>query len=128
MAAADDTQEMLNLKTRIAGLLETLTQVNYQNSMMLKWVNGAVITVDRQGLVIQANSTALKTLGWTEEELLGKHLHDTTHHSQEDGSEYPYDFCPEFAAIEDGSSHHVWCGPGIKTGSQPERLRAQQSQ
>jgi two-component system, NtrC family, sensor kinase len=107
MVASDDNEEILNLKTKIAGLLETLTQVNYQNTMMLKWVNGAVITVDRQGLVTQANSTALKTLGWTEEELVGRHLHDTAHHSQEDGSEYPYDFCPEFAAIEDGSSHHV---------------------
>ncbi len=95
------------LQNKIDGLLEALKQVNYQNSMMLNWVNGAEITVDRDDHVVQANKAALKALGWTEEDFLGRHLHDTIHHSQEDGSEYPYDFCPEFAAIEDGSSHHV---------------------
>jgi PAS domain S-box-containing protein len=104
----DETADMkMSLQKKIDGLLETLKQVNYQNSMMLNWVNGAVIAVDRDGRVIQANETALMALGWTDEEFIGRHLHDTIHHSQEDGSEYPYDFCPVFAAIEDGSSHHV---------------------
>ena len=103
----DETADIKSLQKKIAGLLETLKQVNYQNSMMLNWVNGAVITVDREGRVIQANKAALMALGWTEAEFIGRHQHDTIHHSQEDGSEYPYDFCPEFAAIEDGSSHHV---------------------
>ncbi len=104
---SEKTADMQSLQKKLEGLRETLKQVNYQNSMMLNWVNGAVITVDRDGRVIQANKTALTALGWTEEEFLGRHLHDTIHYNQEDGSEYPYDFCPEFAAIEDGSSHHV---------------------
>ena len=100
-------KDFQNKQRKLEGLLETLKQVKYQNSMMLNWVNGAVITVDRDGRVIEANKAALAALGWTEEEFLGRHLHETTHYHQEDGSEYPYDFCPEFAAIEDGSSHHV---------------------
>jgi PAS domain S-box-containing protein len=96
-----------NLQKRIDVLLETLKQVNYQNDMMLDWVNGAVIMVDREGQVTEANSAALVALGWSEADLLGRHLHETIHHSQDDGSEYPWDFCPVFAAIEDGSSHHV---------------------
>ena len=96
-----------NLQKRIDVLLETLKQVNYQNEMMLDWVNGAVIMVDREGQVTEANSAALVALGWSEADLLGRHLHETIHHSQDDGSEYPWDFCPVFAAIEDGSSHHV---------------------
>jgi two-component system, NtrC family, sensor kinase len=95
------------LQQRIDGLLETLKQVNYQNAMMLNWVNGAVLQVDREGRVTQANAAALAALGWTAEELIGRHKHETIHHSQNDGSEYPWDFCPVFAAIEDGSSHHV---------------------
>ncbi|OGR19614.1 MAG: hypothetical protein A2X81_18830 [Desulfobacterales bacterium GWB2_56_26] len=103
----EETADIHSMQKKLEGLLETLKQVNYQNSMMLNWVNGAVITVDRDGRVIQANKTALTALGWAEEDFLGRHLHDTIHYNQEDGSEYPYDFCPEFAAIEDGSSHHV---------------------
>jgi PAS domain S-box-containing protein len=91
----------------VEGLKETLKQVAYQNEMMLRWVNGAVITVDREGMVIHANEVALSTLGWQSDEFLGCQVHETIHHSQDDGSAYPWDFCPVFAAIEDGSSHHV---------------------
>lgn len=91
----------------IEGLQETLKQVSYQNEMMLRWVNGAVVTVDKSGHVVSANDVALQTLGWSAEEFLGCHMHTTIQHSQDDGSEYPWDFSPIFAAIEDGSSHHV---------------------
>ncbi len=95
------------LTRKISGLEETLKQVSYQNEMMLRWVNGAVIKVDREGRAISANEEALRSLGWSEEEFLGRPVHATIHHSQDDGSEYPWDFCPVFAALEDGSSHHV---------------------
>jgi len=88
-------------------LKEALTQVLYQNEMLLGWVNGAVVTVDIKGIVLTANDIALNSLGYLAEELIGKQYHETFHHTLEDGSEYPWDFCPVFAAIEDGSSHHV---------------------
>lgn len=95
------------LRKEIESLRETLQQVSYQNQMMLKWVNGAVVTVNREGRVIHANEAALQALGWTTDDFIGLHMHDSIHHSQDDGSEYPWEFCPVFAAIEDGSSHHV---------------------
>lgn len=107
MTVSEDTTDIKSMQKKIDGLLETLKQVNYQNEMMLNWVNGAVVLVDREGRVVQANEAALTALGWTMEEFLGRHKHETIHHSQDDGSEYPWDFCPCFAAIEDGSSHHV---------------------
>ncbi len=88
-------------------LREALTQVLYQNEMLLDWVNGAVVKVDREGIVLDANDIALNSLGYEKEGLLGKQYHETFHHTLDDGSEYPWDFCPVFAAIEDGSSHHV---------------------
>lgn len=96
-----------DLLEKIENLTETLKQERYQNSMLLRWVNGAVIIVDREGHVVEANAAALDALGWNETDFVGRHMHETIHHSQEDGSEYPWDFCPVFAAIEDGSSHHV---------------------
>ncbi len=99
------TLELLEKQNQ--NLREALTQVLYQNEMLLNWVNGAVVKVDREGMVLDANDIALHYLGYEHEELLGKQYHDTFHHTLEDGSEYPWDFCPVFAAIEDGSSHHV---------------------
>jgi signal transduction histidine kinase len=46
-------------------------------------------------------------LDWTFEEFVGRQCHETMHHTTDDGGEYPWEFCPVFAAIEDGSSHHV---------------------
>ncbi len=96
-----------NLEKDNQNLREALTQVLYQNEMLLSWVNGAVVKVDREGKVLEANEIALNSLGYELEDLLSKQYHDTFHHTLEDGSEYPWDFCPVFAAIEDGSSHHV---------------------
>jgi two-component system NtrC family sensor kinase len=95
------------LKKKNENLREALTQVLYQNKMLLNWVNGAVITVDRDGKVLTANETALHALNLTLEEFVGLHCHETIHHTTDDGGEYPWEFCPVFAAIEDGSSHHV---------------------
>ena len=102
----EETAEYKRLEKKIDVLLETLKQVNYQNDMLLKWVNGAVIMVDREDCITWANEAALATVGWSRDEFIGRHLHATIHHSQDDGSEYPMEFCPMFAAIEDGSSHH----------------------
>lgn len=95
------------LKKQNENLREALTQVLFQNKMMLNWVDGAVITVDQDGNVLTANETALKSLDIPLEEFLGRHCHETIHHTTDDGGEYPWEFCPVFAAIEDGSSHHV---------------------
>lgn len=97
----------MDLEKQNQNLKEALTQVLYQNEMLLGWVNGAVVTVDREGMVLSANEIALNSLGYQTDELVGKQYHETFHHTLEDGSEYPWDFCPVFAAIEDGSSHHV---------------------
>ncbi len=105
MTEEHNEQELLRKQNE--SLKEALTQVLFQNKMLLNWVNGAVITVDREGNVLTANPTALAALDLTLDEFVGKHCHETMHHTTDDGGEYPWEFCPVFAAIEDGSSHHV---------------------
>lgn len=94
-------------KKENANLREALKQVLYQNEMLLGWVDGAVVTVTREGHILSANEKALDSLGWSIEELEGRQCHETFHHTLDDGGEYPWDFSPIFAAIEDGSSHNV---------------------
>jgi len=100
-------EQLQALQQELASAREALNQLRYQNEMLLRWVEGGVILVDREGAVVEINEVALKALGCSEEELLGKNCHDTIHHTLDDGSEYPREFCPIFAALEDGSSHHV---------------------
>ncbi|MDR3628811.1 MAG: ATP-binding protein [Desulfocapsaceae bacterium] len=104
---SEDVNDAQIVERRIERLHEALTQVLFQNKMMLNWVNGAVITVDREGNVLTANETALHALNLSADDFIGRHCHTTMHHTTDDGGEYPWEFCPVFAAIEDGSSHHV---------------------
>jgi hypothetical protein len=39
--------------------------------------------------------------------MLGKSLHDVHHHSYADGSHYPRNDCPIYAAVKDGEVHRV---------------------
>jgi PAS domain S-box-containing protein len=50
--------------------------------------------VDQEGVIRFANPAAITALGYGgEEELLGRHSHDTIHHSHPDGTRYPADEC-----------------------------------
>jgi two-component system, NtrC family, sensor kinase len=75
--------------------------------MLLNWIHVAVIHVNGEDMVEQANDAALNMLGWTREEFMGCNCHSTIHHTLDDGTDYPWEFSPVFAALEDGSSHHV---------------------
>lgn len=100
-------QDHWSLAQEMESAREALVQLRYQHEMMLRWVEGAVLTVDRQGKITNANPVALRALGWEMDELLGRDCHSTIQHTLQDGSEYPLEFSPMFAALEDGSSHHV---------------------
>ncbi len=45
-----------------------------------------VYALDGEGLLIYMNDAASKMLGWTEEELRGKRMHDTVHYQHIDGT------------------------------------------
>lgn len=53
----------------------------------------AVFLTDAQGRVTFANPDAERMFGWSAEELIGRDLHDTLHHSHPDGRPYPADAC-----------------------------------
>ncbi len=59
------------------------------------------------GRVIFVNPAAAQMTGWTAEELIGKSTHDLLHHTREDGTSYPQEECPIYAALSEGARHHV---------------------
>jgi len=100
-------QDQQDILKELESSREALVQLRYQHKMMLRWVEGAVLTVDRDGKILSVNPVGLRALGWEQDELIGRDCHSTIQHTLEDGSEYPLEFSPMFAALEDGSSHHV---------------------
>ena len=47
-------------------------------------------------------------LGWSRQDLLGKHMHRILHHTKADGSPYPEEECPIYAALKDGTVHAIY--------------------
>ncbi len=84
-----------------------VAQLSYQAELIQSWSRHALIEVDRDGIIRSLNVYALSSLGRESENLIGKPCHATLHHSLADGVEYPWEFCPIHAAIEDGSVHHA---------------------
>jgi diguanylate cyclase (GGDEF)-like protein/PAS domain S-box-containing protein len=62
--------------------------------------------LDLNGMTTFANPAAVRMTGWSLEELVGKPQHYLIHHSKADGTPYPREQCPIYAAFRDGEIHH----------------------
>lgn len=75
--------------------------------LILDSAGEGVYGLDGEGLTTFVNDAATRILGWRPEDVIGKPLHDVHHHSHPDGSHYPRQDCPIYAAIRDGQVHQV---------------------
>ena len=68
----------------------------------------AFYAVDRDGVTTLCNRAFREMLGFaTEDEVIGRKLHDVIHHSHPDGRPYPKSDCPVYAAASTGEPAHV---------------------
>ncbi len=86
---------------------EYLERLQRCHRLILNAAGEGIYGLDCDGCTTFVNRTAADLLGWCEEQLLGKPLHDIHHHSYADGSHYPREECPIYAALKDGEVHHV---------------------
>ena len=86
---------------------DKLAQTSRHNELILAAVGEGIYGISRDGLATFINPAAIEMTGWLEADLLGKPIHDLHHHTKVDGSPYPRDECPIYAATRDGAVHHV---------------------
>jgi PAS domain S-box-containing protein len=86
-------------RTDDVGLLQSLQQ------LILDAAGEGIYGIDKNGNMTFGNTAATEILGWHVEEIIGKPAHDVHHHSHADGSPYPREECPIYAAIQDGKVH-----------------------
>ncbi len=84
---------------------EELRRLSYRNKLILESAGEGIWGVDTQGIVIFINEIGASSLGYDVNDLVGKPSHATWHHSRPDGTPYPSDECPIYAAYRDGVNH-----------------------
>jgi PAS domain S-box-containing protein len=84
-----------------------LSKLQTQHQLILDAAGEGVYGLDCEGRVTFSNAAATEILGWKLDDVLGQRSHDVHHHSHSDGSNYPRDDCPIYAALKDGEVHTV---------------------
>ncbi|MGB7086748.1 MAG: PAS domain-containing sensor histidine kinase [Phormidesmis sp.] len=84
-----------------------LKTLRRQYQLILNAVGEGVYGLDLQGNVTFVNPAAASMIDWEMEDLIGQSMHQVLHHSHPDGSHYPRECCPIYAAFQDGSTRRV---------------------
>jgi PAS domain S-box-containing protein len=75
--------------------------------LILNSAGDGIYGLDVQGTTTFVNPAGARMLGWAREELIGRPMHATLHHSKADGTPYPAEECPIYAAVRDGQTHSM---------------------
>ena len=70
--------------------------------LMLACTGEGVFGVDLDGLCVFINPAGARMIGYQPAELLGRNMHELTHHSHAGGGHYPVEDCPIFNAFRRG--------------------------
>jgi PAS domain S-box-containing protein len=78
-------------QVRAEGRLRTLTR---QSDSILESVGDGIFCIDLEGQVTVVNAAAAQMLGYKQEEMLGRVMHNLIHHTKADGTTYPSEESP----------------------------------
>lgn len=84
-----------------------LDRLQRHHELILNSAGEGIYGLDCQGHTTFVNEAATSMVGWGLPDLLGKSQHSIIHHTKSDGSNYPANSCPIYAAFKDGKVHHV---------------------
>jgi PAS domain S-box-containing protein len=86
---------------------EALRRLAVQKESILDSAGEGIWGLGPDGRVTFVNAAAAQMTGWTARDLIGKGTHELLHHTREDGTPYPREECPIYAALTEGARHHV---------------------
>ena len=86
--------------------MNKIEHIKKRYELILNSAGEGIYGLDQNGKVTFVNPAAVKMTGWSVEETISEHGHDQHHHTKADGSPYPHEECPIYAALKDGEVHH----------------------
>ena len=91
----------------VEALVRHSRAVERQSALVLTAAGEGIYGLDTDGRTTFVNPAAARMLGWSVEELIDQPMHAVLHHSHPDGTAYPREQCPIYAAFMDGHVHRV---------------------
>ena len=88
---------------------DDLLHLQESQQMILDAAGEGIYGLNCDGLITFGNAAAYDIVGWHTKDVIGQRAHEVHHHSHADGSDYPRDECPIYAALNDGEVHTVDC-------------------
>ncbi|QPJ62446.1 MAG: PAS domain S-box protein [Candidatus Nitronauta litoralis] len=86
---------------------KALKEIEYLNNLILNSAGEGIYGLDAEGKTTFVNRAAEKMTGYTAEEMIGKCQHELCHHSHPDGTPFPVETCPIYAAFTEGKKYEV---------------------
>ena len=86
---------------------DALRLLQDRGAQVLNAIDDGVFFLDRLGRTIFLNEAAARMLGYTNREVLGKQMHELTHHHYADGSPFPASDCPIISSVTDAVQQRV---------------------
>jgi PAS domain S-box-containing protein len=100
-------RELGQLARAFDEMAESLARLTRHEALILESAGEGICGLDRYAMATLVNPAAARMTGYAVEELIGRPLHDLLHHSKPDGTPYPRETCPSYAALTDGTVHHT---------------------
>jgi len=77
-----------------------------QNRLILAAAGEGIVGMDAAGAITFMNPAGARMTGYAADDLAGRDLHATLHHTRADGTPFPARECPIQASLLDGTIHH----------------------
>ena len=84
-----------------------LQLIQERGAQVLNAIDDGVFFLDATGSTIFVNEAAVRMLGFTNREIIGRRMHDLTHHHYADGTPFPAEECPITSSVTDAVQQRV---------------------
>jgi PAS domain S-box-containing protein len=86
---------------------ESLKQLMHKHQLILDAAGEGIVGMDLEGKITFANPFVIGTTGYKIEELIGQKLHNLLHYKKPDGTPYPYEECPSYETLKNGTPKNI---------------------
>ncbi|HVM48470.1 MAG TPA: response regulator [Candidatus Acidoferrum sp.] len=108
LARTQEQAKLLAAQTdELTAQREQIKASEERSRLLLESSGEGIFGVDTEGRITFINPSACRMLGFSREELIGQPSHAAVHHHRPDGSDYPKETCPMFAAYTRGEPSRV---------------------